>query len=764
MDLPNLFTTQSEIEKQSVICILLTDATVQSLLLSVSIHATRIEKRSVIKKYATIEDAVVRTDETLQDLGKGSEHVSEVLFGLQDNWVDGKEIIEDKQQLLQQITTDLSLQPMGFVLQSEALYQHYISQQTHFSAILLSFANQNITVLVIIQGKLVFSETVGRSQDVSADVTEALSRYINQHQGTYLPAKIVCASFVHAEEELSDYQQQLLGVKWSDTIPFVQTPTIDVMRPELAISLISQQAGLALAVKLGTNSHQKSAHASSEKNLDTTDESVESPLITSSQENKKLKTTPDKQRQPNSDSQQTQDNADLEERAVLTKPNIEPTSNLTQASTFGVPIKSAVFNAAADDDQDPVQSYQAKEVIKEGVAGFDRLKKRKYNPKIFMIGGVIAGLIAVLGLGIFYTVYLSQVTAVIVPKNLTISKEVELNLDPNATTSDPENRVIPADKVTKSISKDVTIDTTGVKIVGDKAVGKVKIFNKTEADKTFPQGTVVSLGEIQFITNDEITVPAATIEESSSSKKTEYGEKSVEVTAYVIGVEGNIEKDKELVVGEFDRNTYSALSEQNFEGGSSREVRVVAEEDLATAIQKAKAEILTQANALFAKESGQGTYILATDQITVEEVSHSAELEVEADTLTTTVGATVTALSYQSADLQPIAAALLSSEVPEGYEIGSEEPQILSSPNDGSSGDQPVSLTANVTTKAKPIIDDQQLKEDIVGKPIKEAQSILQGRSYITQVSFVFYPTWSGQILGKIPGDTSRITIQKVEE
>lgn len=762
MDLPNLFTTQTEVEKKLVICVLLTDATVQSLLLSVSMHSTRIMKRSVIKSYTTAADAILRTDETLQDLGKGSENVSEVLFGLQDNWVVGEQISEDKKELLQQITTDLSLQPMGFVLQTEALYQHYISQHTHFSAILLSFANKNMTVLVIIQGKVVFTETVGRSDDVTADVTEALSRYISHHQGTYLPARIVCASFVHAEGELSEYQQQLLGAEWPDTIPFVQTPTVDVMRPELAISLIAQQAGLALAVQFGTNAGQRSPKdsvAAAALVADQTEQELSSEV-----KGQVVDGETDSKNNPELAKEFAQDDSDLKERAVMTKSSELSDSNLTQVSSFGVPIKSNLFETEEDDDLDSPRHVKTGRVLRDGVVGHGRLKKRKYNPKIFMIGGVIAGLIAVLVLGIFYTVYLSQVTAVIVPKNLTVSKEVELTLDPNASESDPENKVIPASQVTKSISKDVTIDTTGIKIVGDKAVGKVKIFNKTEAEKTFPKETVVSLGEIQFTTNDEVTVPAATVEESSSSKKTEYGEQSVNVTAYVIGVEGNIEKDKELNVGDFDRNTYSALSEETFTGGSSREVRVVAEEDVTTAVKKAKEEILEQANALFAKESGQGTYILSTDQISVEEVSHSAELEIEADTLTTTVGATVTALSYQSVDLQPIAIALLTSEVPEGYEIGSEEPQILSSPNEESSDDKPISLTANVTTKAKPKIDEQQLKEDIVGKPVKEAQSILQGRSYITQVSFVFYPTWSGQLLGKIPGDTSRITIQKVEE
>lgn len=749
MDLPNLFTTQAQGETNFVICVILTDETVQSLLLGVSIQTTRIIKRSTIRKYSSQADAVLRTDESLQELGKESEEVNDVLFALQDSWMTDDQINDDKKSLLQKITTELSLEAKGFVLQSESLYQHYIGQHTHFSAILLIFSNQNITMLIIIQGKIQLTETVGRSNDVGADVTEALSRYINMHQGTYLPGKILCASFIHSDAELADYQQQLLDVDWSDSIPFVQQPTVDVMRSELAISLISQQAGQALAVQLGSNAQK---HEKQDGEADVIDQTE--PEINSGE-----------QIQADKAAEKT-DHAGTAVAGLASTAALG-TSNKTQASSFGVPIKSQLLeNSSEDEDEgrdDQPHLTKTSGLSMKASLGTQRTKKQ-YNLKLFLIAGVTAGLIAVVGIGLFFTMFMSSVTAVIVPQNLSISKEVKLTLDPEATTSDPENRVIPAGETTKSISKDVTIETTGIKIVGDKATGRVVIFNKTEADKTFPKDTVVSLGEIQFITDEEVTVPAAVIEESTSSRKTEFGEASVNVTAYLIGVEGNIEDDKELTVGDFDRDTYSALSEGNFEGGSSREVRVVAEEDLANAVQKARQEILEQANAMFAKESGNGQYILETNQIEVEEISHSSELETEADSLTTTVGATVTAITYQSADLQPIASAILASEIPDGYAISDEDPQILSTPDDGTDASEAITLTANITSIAEPVIDEQQLVEDIAGKPISEAQSILQNKNGIQTVSFVHNPKWSSQLLRTMPKNTNRIAVQKIEE
>lgn len=741
MDLPNLFTASTEGSSKLIICIVLSDASVQSLLLSISLQGTKIVKKSSIVPYTDQANCILKTDETLQELGKESEKVNEVLFGLEQAWLSGNAIIDAKKSLLHAVTNDLSLKPLGFVVQTEALYQHYVSHNAHASIILLVFSEQFVSVVIVAQGQLKLTETVGRSQDIVADIKEALARYSAKYESTYLPAKFVCASLVLSETELSQYQQTLLDVTWGEEIPFVQQPTVDVMRSELAISLIAQQAGQAIAASL--NNLNMSPPVSSKREV---------PTISSSE--------------------------DLGFKQVvkeeLKKEIALDDSVKSTATSFGIPIKSdllqtktvhAMDEGADEDDEVFEKPSLWKKMLGQQNVSIGGPHKRQFNLRTMIIIGVSTGLLALLIVASLFVFFFSQVTAVIVPKPVTVTKEVKLTIDPEAQASDPQNLIIPGVSVSKTISKESTIQTTGIKIVGDKAKGEVIIYNKTQSDKNFAAGTVVAIDKLQFLTDEAITVPAAVVTERGQSETSiKSGEKKTTVTAYLIGVEGNIEKEKVMSVADFDQNTYSAVSVNAFTGGSSREVRVVAQADIDAAIKTAQKSVLEQANMEFAQDSKNGVSILPTSTIKVTSTKHSAELEKEAEDLVTTITAEVVALSYKVEDLKPLATQILTSEVPQGYEIASEDPQILSAPEDSINSTGEVALNANISSTAMPKLDENALKQDIAGKPVEEALSVLKSKTGVQSASFIFYPSWAQGLVGKVPSKLERITIEKIEK
>lgn len=738
MDLPNLFAANSEGVSKLIICIVLSDASVQALLLSISLKGTRVVKKSVVIPYTDAANCVIKTDEALQDLGQESEKINEVLFGLEQAWLSGSAIAENKKTLLHTLTTELSLKPLGFVVQTEALYQHYISHNAHASIILLVFSEEFISVVIVAQGQLKLTETVGRSQDIVGDIKEALARYTQKHESTYLPAKFVCASLVLTETELTHYQQQLLDVEWGDQIPFVQKPTVDVMRSDLAISLIAQQAGNAIAASL----------TSAEPMTET------------------------EQKEETSD-----DNLGFDQVSTveLKKETAVDDSVKSVATSFGIPIRTEMMHkpeetvhsmdqGLEDDDEVLEKPSWWKKLTGQQTVTFGSANKKQYNLRTMIIIGISAGIAVLLIIASLFVFFFSQVTAVIVPKSVVLSKEVRLTIDPEAQASDPQNLIIPGQSVGKILSKDATIQTSGVKIVGDKAKGEVLIYNKTQSDKVLAAGTVVQVDSIQFLTDSQVTVPAALVKETQGGSQTDYGELKVAVTAYNIGVEGNIGKDKEMSVADFDKNTYSALSTTDFSGGSSREVRVVAQADRDTVLADAKKSLLEQANMEFAQDSKDGVYILPTGTITISETQYSAELEKEAEDLTVSITGEVTALSYKVDDLKPLATQILSSEVPSGYQITTEDPQILSTPAENLDNKDQVALSANISSKAVPTLDENTIKQDIAGKPVEEALSSLQGRTGVKSASFVFFPSWAQGLIKNIPKKLERITIEKIEE
>lgn len=735
MDLPNLFASNSEGVNKLILCVVLSDASVQSLLLNISLKGTRIVKRSSVIPYTDADNCVVKADEALQELGQESESVNEVLFGLEQSWLSGSAIVESKKSLLHKLTTELSLKPLGFVVQTEALYQHYISHNAHASVILLVFSEQFLSVVVVAQGSLKLTETVGRSENIVADIQEALARYTKKLESSYLPAKFVCASFVLAETELVQYQQRLLDVEWSSDIPFVQKPTVDVMRSELAISLIAQQAGNAIAASLSN---------------------IDPNLLTP------------RPASPSSES------LGFSSVAVekLQKPETAVDESLSTATSFGVPIKSDQLYRSDEQpqtlDEDDGDELLEKPSWWKKVTGQQTLQlgsqKKQYNLRTMAIIGVSAGLVVLAVLAVGFVFLFSQVTAVIVPKSEVVAKDVTLTIDPEAQASDPQNLIIPGVSVGKTITQELTIQTTGVKVVGDKATGEVLIFNKSTSDKVFPEGTVVEHDDVQFVTTEEITVPAAEVKEEGRTEVKTFGEEKVAVTAYLIGVEGNIAKDVELTVGEFDKSTYSAVSTGEFSGGSSREVRVVAQEDLDKAVAEARAALLEQANSEFSSDSADGVYVLPTGTVAITKTQYSAELEKEANDLSISMTGEVLALSYKAADLKPLAVEVLKADVPTGYELSTEDPEILSEPAENIDNKDQVALKASIRATALPKLDETALKNAVAGKPVEEALSTLQGTSGVKSASFVFYPSWAQGLTKNIPTKLERITLEKIEE
>ncbi|MEX0895499.1 MAG: hypothetical protein WDZ94_01010 [Patescibacteria group bacterium] len=733
MDLTNLFTAQTEPPEQMVICIILTDTSVQALLLAISVSNAQVVSQSSVLTYTDAKNCVLKTDEALQDLGSNSEQVNEVLFAVEDSWLEAGDVDASHQNLLKEVSENLSLKPIGFVVQSEALFQQYLNIHTHFSAVMVLFSSAHITVQVVRQGRLQYSTVVGRSKDSASDVQEALARYVAAQEGEALPAKIVCSSFVLAMTELKQLQQALLDFQWGDAVSFVQAPTIDVIDVKQAVQAVAYQAGQALLAQI---SPEMQAAA------------VDNSTVPQSSE---------------ADEATTQSAVSDEASSDQVAPTSKSTSRAT-ASSFGVPISDAAL-ADSGDSETAVESEFATTKKSELGLGSKRVTGvKKPSTKLFVGIGIAAGIVALISVVFVYASFLSQLTAVISPKQITVSKDISITLDPSAEEADSSTNTIPAETVTLELTTTEEIETTGIKIVGDQAKGTVILYNKTEGDKQFPEGTVLSVDELQFLLDEEVVVPASEVEERASGRSITFGEQQVAVTAYQIGVEGNIGEETELTVENFDDSTYSAVSNTAFTGGSSREVRVVAEEDIAAVLEKARQSLLAQANQQFEEDSTAGRYVITTETISALNTQYSHELEVEADILTVTATGEITTLAYNSSDLRPIATAALSSELPEGYTIHDQEPQIMSAPADNLTEETETIIESQVTSQAVPRYDEAQLKTDIVGKSLEEARELLQRRESIEKVVFVHHPTWVRPFVRSVPNSVTRISVQQAEE
>lgn len=744
-----------------VMFIHLTDIKLQSFLLQISYDGTEVLSRSKVFEYDADEDCLIKIDESLQQLGKQSESVNQAIFGLNSGWIENGEVVEEKNPLLKKIAEELSLEPLGFIVDSEAIVQQKITGNSLFSGIITVLSDKNLTMTLIHQGKIKAVEHVGRSSDAKGDFHEGLARFSAKSvkDGFYLPTRIIIASMDLEEPKLRKQQQQIYDSDWSKQPQFLQPPTVEVMLGKEYESMLTKEAAKAVAMQKGMTQAAMAATIGSKEE----ETSSENPTATEL----------DSEEMGFSD-------VDLDN-----KEEEAPTS-------FGVPISSKEFDKELDvddsqdnlrkpdfqDDSDLAVELNAKKGVKEPAKTVDQvvddfepeedLKKKKYkNFKLYILIGFFTGLIALVVIGFFTLTYVATAQVTIDVKTEAVSKELEITLDPNIDETDIEKSILKATKVLKSKKSESTIQTTGVTTVGEFAKGKVTIYNSTNAEKTFEKGTRLTTGDLVFELDEEVSVASESTKtrgETVDGKAEEVG-----VTALQIGADSNIKEDTELVVEPYDKSSYYAFVEdEDFTGGASREVKVVSESDAAELLIDLRKEIVKEINDEFEEETGEGEYVLPSNNIVFEEASYNYEIGNEADDLTLTLEIELQAIAYTASDLRPIATEVLASEVPENYRLADADPQILSAPTESDldllDAEKPVTLSANLSSFAIPEISEDSVKEQVLGKSIEEVKSLLGSRNDVDSVEVVVNPGIFGSIFKKVPDKLEKINITFINE
>lgn len=703
MALPKIFAAEKK-DKQLLLAIILNDVNTQAILWNLSPSGVEVIKQSKVQSYFDDHDAVMKTDQALQELGKKSESVDQVIFGLDPSWTTEKDVAANKEPILQKLTEELDLEAQGFVVITESVTQFLVKEDPRLSSLLILINQKTLSLNLILQGKLTAQQQVGRSDKVLADVIEALAR-LNAHQAqpVSLPPKFLLASTELSAEELEDHRQSLLDQDWVNSHPFSQAPIVDILPTKKVIEAILTQAGLAI-----------------------------------------------------SKSKPNEENSEL---------------NDTKAKSFGVPITNDQLPQETDKDElavMPSSSIQFDHPKTEKSAKTKSSKKNKLlsmpifswfaHHKKFVIAGFVAGLVALFLGGYIWAKTTAKIVINLDLKSQPLSQETSLTLDSNLSQSDPDKLILAAKELSAEVSDSATAATSGIKLVGEKAGGKINIFNKTDNEKTFDAGTVLSAGVLGFTLDESVTIASSSVKKEATSENKEYGQTEASVTAQAIGSDSNLAKDELLTIESFSSDTYSATVTEGLSGGVSREVRVASEQDRKDLLASLKESLLEKGNEQLKSSLEQDQYLVPAGEITVTDSQYSAEAGDEAGSLDLLLTATVVANSYQAQDLRPIAEVLLADEIPEGYRLSDKDPQILSAPQQASSSTKTV-IEVNISSQAVPDLSVDDLKNSLVGLPIKQVASYVAERDGIEGMEIVFNPPWVAKLFSKLPKDSAKIEL-----
>lgn len=434
-------------------------------------------------------------------------------------------------------------------------------------------------------------------------------------------------------------------------------------------------------------------------------------------------------------------------------PNIEPAENVFSITAIAVAggaevAKSLGFTVDIKPDPETqkhvIEDVKIEESIEEKPASADygeAMPKRKIRfPKIkfprfkfprfnweFLSGKklVLIFVLSILGLAMVgITISAKRLTKAnifLTFNGQSLNQKVSIIIDSNANSVDTEKGVLPATevKLTKSASQQKNV--SGIKMVGDKAVGKITIYNlRTDGEKIFAAGTILTADNLKFVLDNEVTIPMALESVDGNMVKTiTPGKAEGSVVADSIGTESNLDAGTEFQVGAFSKSTYVAKNEAVFGGGTKKDVAVVAKKDIADLRNDLLAQLKEEAMAeMNNRADGKRVFVETLTAKPIEE-KLSTPVDGEAESVSLDLTAEITALSVEEKYLNDLLLVKLRDAIPDGFTLSVSDLEIEITNvlvNEGK-----VAFEVLVKARLSPIISQTEILDKIAGKRPAEA-------------------------------------------
>jgi len=396
---------------------------------------------------------------------------------------------------------------------------------------------------------------------------------------------------------------------------------------------------------------------------------------------------------------------------------------------------------------------------------------RKFSfafPKVGLPIAITLAVLALVGAGLYFTLWQApKASILIVVNSQPLTKSLEIKVKKDAKT-DATVRVLAGKSIQAVVVDSQGADTTGEKLKGEKATGKVKIFNKTNTAVDLKKGAKLvhkeTSTDLIFFLKDGVTVPANTCQEPCTPGSAWIpGETTAEVVAEDIGKDYNLKNDATLEVGDRKRSEVEAQADDDFEGGKSETIKIVTDEDKTKLSASVLAKITENAaDALKSKLGADEELINGSFLVSITSEEFDAETDEEAETLKLTQTAAVTALTYSKAELNELLDSLVRSLVPEGFEQSDDERDVYVEVlgNSDSSTLSPDEADLQVTLKSfvVPQINESEVKKNLAGKSIAQAQKFLGGIRKVKTYKLDVSP--GIPFFQRIPVNTEHITIE----
>lgn len=642
MELKNILTkigTSREEERETFLALEISSEAVKSAVWSVEENKTTILKTGSIEEWQEEDKAslINAVDVSISNASEGVEpEPDKIIFGLSESWVKGEEINKDKIEVLKTLCAKLDLKPLGFVVTLEALTVFLKKERgAPISAVFINLSETQSLISLVLLGKIIGTKVVGRSDDLAADVREGLARFGKLED---LPSQMILYNGVADFEEA---KQELVSFDWLEQLPFLHFPKVEVLDVLTPVKAVAIAGGAEVAKSLGFEIKEEKTEDDPKKTA------VELGFI------------------------QGKDVAEM----PVEKIEEQPTPGL-EKKTVG---KVRKIKARKPFLKNPLKRLNKFFTFYKRLAfKLPKLSIKKGPVLIFLPIALL--LILFLAVLAFYW-YVPKASVVLYFEPKVLEKEIEVVVETAASQINKETKIIPGELRQIEIEVEKTKETTGDKLVGDKAKGKIVVYNKTDLAKTFPAKTVlIGSNKLTFLLDEEIKVASKSAKTTEEGEEIAYGKATASVTASSIGPESNLPSQSQFDFKEYSSGFFSARTEEGFSGGTSRQIKAVSKEDRENLLNGVTAELRTQAREKIKAEA------LSTEEILGEEVNleiisqkFSASEEDETDSLSLNLKIKFKFLTYKKEDLNQLLFEKISDDIPSGFVFKPESLKIETS-------------------------------------------------------------------------------------
>jgi len=590
--------------------------------------------------------------------------VEGVIFALPHFWI-GQQLQGEKLSLLRHIAQKLEAKPLGFVSGAEILLSCLKKKEGKFlNLVIVNVGDEWIAVTPILQGKILGSQSVERSDNIALDLEEGLSRF--ETETSFSPRILLLG-----RGDLEEIRQTILSYPWLETKKalFLHLPKIEIFPSRLTIEMLVTEIGEETILKKEIELDSQEKIGSKEGNL-----------------------------------------------------GFLRNKDVARLKSPSLPSPSLPEKGAEQEEKTPSFLNRLFVGLKKGrgkLRVFLTRLEELHLARFLVITFVSFFLVLAALLAAWW--YLPKAEVVLFVRPRFSEENFLLAVSSEVAVIDAENKIIPGKILSLEVDGQKTIETKGKKNVGDKAVGEVIIYNGTEVVKTFQIGTsLLGPNEMEFLTKEEVTVASRS---GSVVEGWDSGKGKVKVEAADIGADYNLAEGTEFRVGSFSSSDFVAKNEKAFSGGSSREIRVVSEKDQEQLRENLEKELLADGEMKLRELLADGEDLIGDSidsEIVLEEFDH--DIGDEVDNVSLTLKLEISALAFSQDDIDVLANKVLGGRIPEGFVLGEEKElnfEFLRQEEGKAIFD------FGVKASLYPQIDEEEIKRKILGKKPQLAQQYL---------------------------------------